>query len=136
MPVEITVDLGNLEAFVAALPAEIDKRLYLLGQEMASRASANAPRETSSLAEGIAVVGSSQSDWEEKASVARGLNPKAEIWEQPEVPASGEIVVGPTVKHGYMVENGTKRMAAQPYLVPAEESMQGADAESFFEGLA
>ncbi|MFA5154420.1 MAG: hypothetical protein WC554_17885, partial [Clostridia bacterium] len=52
----------------------------------------------------------------------KGMNPKVNTIQHPK-PEKGFINVGPCVDYAMPVEFGTSKMAAQPYLVPAAESV-------------
>lgn len=110
------LDTRRLDAYIKRL-GEVDQQIAEgSAKRIRSRASKNAPVDTSSLQNGIAVQTHTKSDYEEVASRAKGLNPKAVILPKPPLPArkgAAEAVV--VVEHGTFVNNGTIHMGARPF---------------------
>jgi hypothetical protein len=121
-----------LDGLAATISEAADERLFALGKKVASTASSNAPKLTGALAEGIYVTTTKQSTYPEAAGTASDLRPGHLLDEATAGPH--EALIGPCQDYGADVEFGTLHTQAQPYLVPAAESVM-ADAKGFFYDL-
>jgi HK97 gp10 family phage protein len=121
-----------MDGLAATISEAADERLYALGKKIAQEASSNAPKLTGALSESIYVTTTKQSTYGGAAGTAEDLRPGHLLDEASA--SQHEALIGPCQDYGADVEFGTLHQRAQPYLVPAAESVI-ADAKGFFYDL-
>lgn len=130
MSFKAVLNTTRLVGLYSRLTPKAKQAVIDTSESMRDRASHLAPRRTGSLAASLYVTTPDGSDYSERASAARSLNPLAVII--PEVTpdqvlslssgGKGYIgVVGIAVQHGIFNELGTRYMAPQPFMLPAAE---------------
>ena len=114
---------------VVAAPALFRKAAAAVVMEtataIATDAAASAPEETGSLENSLYVVGLGEDGYDKAASDVLTANPKAVLFGkyEPDPDEDGEqsAYVVSAVQHGLLVELGTHKMPAQPFLNPSIE---------------
>jgi len=91
--------------------------------EVEKEAKVLAPVDTSALRNSIYTVTQDEDNYATASGKAAGAN--AAVQTAPHPTPTGNVIanVGPCVEYAEYVEMGTSRMAAQPYLTPAVESV-------------
>ena len=118
----IVIDTREVDRVAAALKTNRDGVIRIMAFDVESEAKQLAPVDTSALRNSIYVETSSQSGFSQSDSAVKAANPKVTTIQHPK-PDEGFANVGPSVNYAEYVELGTSRQAAQPYLVPAIESV-------------
>lgn len=118
----------------------LDKNKKELGKliafEIEGEAKRRAVRATGAMSNSIYTVTQDYDGYGQASNSATGANNKAET--QPHPKPAGNVIanVGPAVIYAEYVELGTSRMSAQPFLVPAAESVFNKfNSGEYWEGL-
>lgn len=120
----ITLDTAELDRIQRELGWRTDTVIRRMAFELQGIAQVKAPHDTNALRNSIYTNTSKGSKYSEADAGAKARNPAAQTSPIPE--ASGEMtaVVGACVNYAQYLEEGTSRMAAQPFLKPAAEMVQ------------
>jgi len=119
---DIIIDTKEVDRVAAALGKNRDAIIRIMGFDIESEAKQNAPVDTSALENSHYTETHEGNTFQAASSAAKGMNPKVNTIQHPK-PDEGFVNVGPCVDYAMPVEFGTSKMAAQPYLVPAAESV-------------
>lgn len=122
MPATATVTVeSHVDAILARTDALLKGALKASAEELATQASANAARDTGSMAAGVYAVGPGVDTYAEAAAAAGALNQGAVILPREEPEGALSAVVADAAGHAEYVELGTTRAGAQPFMGPAAE---------------
>ena len=118
----------------------LDKNKKQLGKliafEVEAQAKRRAVRFTGAMNNSIYTVTQDSDGYTSAANSAKSANDKVETYPHPKPRGNVLANVGPAVNYAEYVELGTSKMAAQPYLVPAAESVfQKFNSGEFWRGL-
>ena len=117
------LDFKEVDRIITALEGNKEKVGRMIGFEIQSQAQQRAPRDTSAMANSIYTLTKNYDGFGAATSAAKQANPNV-ITERVPKPTGNVIArVAVAVNYGSYVEMGTSRMAAQPYLYPAGESV-------------
>jgi len=119
---DIVIDTKEVDRVVANLGKNRDAIIRIIGFDIESAAKQLAPVDTSALRNSVYVETSEGNTFDVAESSAKGANQNVTTIQHPK-PDEGFVNVGPSVNYAEFVEFGTSRQAAQPYLVPAAESV-------------
>ena len=119
---DVVIDTKEVDRVMKALGMSRDAIVRTIGFDIESAAKQNAPVDTSALRNSIYTETSQGGTFNVAESNAKGANNKVTTIQHPK-PDEGFVNVGPSVNYAEFVEFGTSRQAAQPYLVPAAESV-------------
>lgn len=119
----IAVELvfNHIGKIKAEARAKADKIVRKTAFDIEAGAKQNAPVDTAALENSIYTATKNDSNYDTATSTALGKNPDAHIL--PEVRPTDDLtaVVGPSVDYGLVVEMGSHKKGARPYLGPAAE---------------
>jgi HK97 gp10 family phage protein len=118
----VIIDTKEVDRIMKVLGVNRDYIVRTMAFDVEAQAKMNAPYETTALRNSIYTETPSTSGFSMSDSNAKSKNPKVTTIQHP-VPEEGFANVGPCVNYAAFVELGTSRQAAQPYLVPAMESV-------------
>jgi HK97 gp10 family phage protein len=119
---DIVIDTKEVDRVVANLGKNRDAIIRIIGFDIESAAKQLAPVDTSALRNSIYTETPEGNTFNVADSNAKGANSNVTTIQHPK-PDEGFVNVGPSVNYAEFVEFGTSRQAAQPYLVPAAESV-------------
>jgi HK97 gp10 family phage protein len=119
---DIVIDTKEVDRVAANLGKNRDAIIRIIGFDIESASKQLAPVDTSALRNSVYVETSEGNTFDVAESSAKGANQNVTTIQHPK-PDEGFVNVGPSVNYAEFVEFGTSRQAAQPYLVPAAESV-------------
>lgn len=119
----IKLDFTEVDRILGALDNNKEKLGRTIGFEIEAEAKKRAPRDTSAMANSIYTTTKKYDGYSKASSDAKQAN-KDVITESVPKPGGNVIArVGVAVNYAKFVEMGTSRMAAQPFLYPAGETV-------------
>jgi len=118
------LDTKELDRVAGKLNTSRDRVCMRFAFQVEGAYKQTAPVDTSAMVNSCDVEGKNEDNFGQAASAAQGAKPDAALERHPE--PSGDVVanVGPAVEYAAYVEFGTSKMAAQPALGPAVESLR------------
>jgi HK97 gp10 family phage protein len=119
---DVVIDTKEVDRVMKALGMSRDAIVRTIGFDIESAAKQLAPVDTSALRNSIYTETSEGNTFDVASSNALSKNPKVTTIQHPK-PEKGFVNVGPSVNYAEFVEFGTSKQSAQPYLVPAAESV-------------
>ena len=121
MTKQFKLDTKEVDRIINAMDGNKEKAGRAIAFEMEAEMKRRAARDTSAMANSVYTVTQKVNGYGQAAAMAHQSNKKAET--EPHPKPSGDILarVGPSVLYAEYVENGTSRMKAQPFVVPAAE---------------
>ena len=119
---DIVIDTKEVDRVAASLGKNRDAIIRIIGFDIESAAKQLAPYDTTALRNSHYTETAEGNTFNVADSNAKGANSKVTTIQHPK-PDEGFVNVGPSVNYAEFVEFGTSRQAAQPYLVPAAESV-------------
>jgi len=117
------IDSKELDRIIREMDGNKEKVGRIIGFELEAEAKKRAARRTSAMANSIYTVTKKYDGYASASGAARQANSEAMTQAHPK--PTGDILarVGPCVNYAEFVEFGTSRMAAQPFLTPAAETV-------------
>jgi len=122
MTAVIRLETKELDRIAANLKPKRNKIIRETALRVEDKAKQSAPFEIGALRASGYVKTDKGSGYASAAAAAQGLRPEARIAPEPKLRNPGDAIVGFSVEYALYQELGTKKMGAQPYLVPAVES--------------
>jgi len=119
---DVVLDTKEVDRVMKALGMNRDAIVRTIGFDIESAAKQNAPVDTSAMRNSIYTETPEGNTFDVSSSNALSKNPKVTTIQHPK-PEKGFVNVGPSVNYAEFVEFGTSKQSAQPYLVPAAESV-------------
>jgi HK97 gp10 family phage protein len=119
---DVVIDTKEVDRVMKALGMSRDAIVRTIGFDIESAAKQLAPVDTSALRNSIYTETPDGNTFDVASSNALSKNPKVTTIQHPK-PEKGFVNVGPSVNYAEFVEFGTSKQSAQPYLVPAAESV-------------
>ena len=119
---DVVIDTKEVDRVMKALGMSRDAIVRTIGFDIESAAKQNAPVDTSAMRNSIYTETPDGNTFDVSSSNALSKNPKVTTIQHPK-PEKGFVNVGPSVNYAEFVEFGTSKQSAQPYLVPAAESV-------------
>ena len=119
---DVVIDTKEVDRVMKALGMSRDAIVRTIGFDIESAAKQLAPVDTSALRNSHYTETPDGNTFDVSSSNALSKNPKVTTIQHPK-PEKGFVNVGPSVNYAEFVEFGTSKQSAQPYLVPAAESV-------------
>ena len=119
---DVIIDTKEVDRVMKALGMSRDAIIRTIGFDIESAAKQLAPVDTSAMRDSIYTETPDGNTFDVASSNALSKNPKVTTIQHPK-PEKGFVNVGPSVNYAEFVEFGTSKQSAQPYLVPAAESV-------------
>ncbi|MFA5153248.1 MAG: HK97-gp10 family putative phage morphogenesis protein [Clostridia bacterium] len=119
---DVIIDTKEVDRVMKALGMSRDAIIRTIGFDIESAAKQLAPVDTSAMRNSIYTETPDGNTFDVASSNALSKNPKVTTIQHPK-PEKGFVNVGPSVNYAEFVEFGTSKQSAQPYLVPAAESV-------------
>jgi HK97 gp10 family phage protein len=118
----ITIDTKEVDRLCKVLGTNRDGIVRRMAFQIEGEAKQLAPYDTTAMRNSIYTETSKESGFSVADSNSHSKNPKVTTIQHPK-PDDGFANVGPSVDYAAFVELGTSRQQAQPFLVPAAESV-------------
>lgn len=118
-----TLDTTRLNRILKNLPGKTEDNNRAIAFRIEGEAKVKAPVDTGALQNSIYTVCGDKDGYRAASTKVRERNPKAATNSLPK-PSGHDAHVGPSVNYGFYQEFGTRRMSAQPYLVPAVRAVE------------
>lgn len=122
---KVTVDTSGLKRIAGELDPRARKVIAKAAMDVEDRARRAAPVDTGALRASIYTSGGAiASDYVAARAIAKGLNPGATFDDEEKGEGGLNAVIGASVEYAIHQEFGTKKMGAQPFLIPALEAIR------------
>jgi len=122
MSTVIRLETKELDRIAANLKPKRDKIIRETALRVEDKAKQSAPFELGALRASGYTKTSKSSGYASASVAAQGLRPEAQVAPEPQPEQPYNAIVGFSVEYALYQELGTKKMGAQPFLVPAVES--------------
>jgi HK97 gp10 family phage protein len=119
---DLVIDTKEVDRVMNVLGKNRDAIVRIIGFDVESEAKQRAAVDTSAMRNSTYTETSEGNTFNVADSNAKGANSKVTTIQHPK-PDEGFVNVGPSVNYAEFVEFGTSKQAAQPFLVPAAESV-------------
>jgi len=120
---DLKLDTKEADRILQVLDKNKKKLGKLIAFEIEGEAKRRAVRATGAMSNSIYTVTQDEDGYTAASNSATGANSKAETAPHPKPRGNVIANVGPAVIYAEFVELGTSKMSAQPFLVPAAESV-------------
>lgn len=116
-----TLDTQEVNRIIRAMDGNAEKAARAIGFEMEAEMKRADIRDTGAMMNSIYTVTQKIDGYQAASASALAANKKVET--DPHPKPSGDVLarIGPSVIYAEYVENGTSRMSAQPFVLPAAE---------------
>lgn len=126
MTISTSLDMRILEKIERELHDKAEAIVNKTAFEAQGRAQNNAPVDTGALRNSIYTVTKDSSGFKAAVIAVESMNQNVRTAEIPVPDEDLTAHVGPSVEYAIYQELGTVKMPAQPFLIPAVESLRGA----------